>query len=124
MADVQHMQTFTLSADSLLSKFGFGDGDMLHEVIWEGGYLGMPRAADEDRLSFASEVLISCVMRYLAPLLPANLEFEHIAGVHNPIRVCGWHWEDPEITLPDVSVEITEQQVLDVAAEVARGWQA
>lgn len=87
----------TFHADSLASKWGFEDGDIL-------GEFDLPNSVDEHAL------LIRLVRAHLLPLLNPRLEVIEIGTCHNPIRALGEIWwmycEDSYVT-----VEITEAMV-------------
>jgi len=90
--------TFTLTAEDLASKWGFADGDLFFDFLWDHD-LG-----DVDK----HRVLVEAVRRYLLPLLPGVQVYE-IETIHNPIRT--------EDTIPgdDVAVTIEDDQVLTIA---------
>lgn len=107
-----------LRGGDLYSKWGFGDGDMLDELIWEGGFRNV-RAPADTHLGFEHEVLARCVERHLLPHLPPGVKLERIGTCHNPIRVAGWPEPDrDELEIEGVSVEITEAQVLQIASQL------
>ena len=96
--------TFILDSESLNSKFGFGDGDLFWDFLWDNG-LG---EVDNHR------VLTEAVRRHLLPLLPEDVEVYEIGTIHNPIRT--------DCDAPSgVSVAVTGEQVLAIASELARG---
>ena len=61
--------------DDLCSKFGFGDGDMLYELIEEHD-LGVDH----------QELLIAVVERLVVPQLDVEVETYTLPSLHNPIR--------------------------------------
>jgi hypothetical protein len=69
-----------LTADSLFSKWGFGDGDM-PDAVWE--------YADETGYEWHSDwhdVLRRLVQKHLLPALDRRVETFDISTIHNPIR--------------------------------------
>jgi len=73
---------FFLDADSLLSKWGFGDGDALWEWYWDhyGGEMPWP----ED------DVLHALCQAYLLPRIVEQgheAELMRIETIHNPVRL-------------------------------------
>ena len=61
--------------DDLCSKFGFGDGDMLYELIEEHD-LGVDH----------QELLIAVVERLVVPQIDREIETYTLPSLHNPIR--------------------------------------
>lgn len=108
-----------LRAESLFSKWGFGDGDMLDDILEANGFDQEPRR-DDDHLYFDHEVLALCVERYLLPELPEPVATFRVGTIHNPIRaetVKKWEAEIPPALL-GFGVEISADTVLAVAREV------
>ena len=62
--------------DSLLSKWGFSDGDMLEDLLYDNN-LG-----DVD----THTVLIKVVKEMVAPKVKQVLDIYEIPSIHNPIR--------------------------------------
>lgn len=124
-----HPASFTLRVIDLFRKYGFGDGDMLDEVLWENGFRGVRTA----RLyaSFEHMVLHELVKRYVVPALPVPLNTECLRGtIHNPVRVdLGDADADDSLSNPiaeqiaGIEVEIGAQDVLNIAQEVLRELQ-
>ena len=85
------MKTVTLNASSLLSKWGFLDGDLLDDV----------HECD------SHEALVSLVKTHLLPLLP-GVEVDVFHTHHNPIRatVATAHLVNADIS---VVVDLGEQ---------------
>lgn len=108
-------QTFTLRATDLYSKFGFEDGDMFMNFMWdEFGY---------GRAEHMTDPLIALVKTYLLPLLPEGMDVEEYASAHNPIRATDYgdhireespYWAACEA----ISVTITRTQVLHIIEQM------
>lgn len=72
---------FFLDAESLLSKWGFGDGDALDDWWWDN-YDDAPTVNTDD-------LLYALVVAYLVPALRDagyEVELERIGTNHNPVR--------------------------------------
>lgn len=106
------MDTIELRASCLPSKCGFHDGDILDDLLDDAG-LYDTKMPENAHLSFAHEVLARCVEKHLLPLIPRVTTWR-VETIHNPIRT--------NDTLTDVeeavSVELTREQVLEVARAV------
>lgn len=111
-----------LAATGLFSKWGFSDGDILDGVLSKGGYCVISRPIDK-HLSFDHEVLARCVERYLLPALPVQIEVYRIATCHNPIRIADSSVGLLEV-VEDVTVRVSAESILEIAAEVLREYQA
>lgn len=103
-------RTFQLHGFDLRSKFGFSDGDLLHEVLFDN-------ELTEHEDVGQHEVLVEVVKRYLLPALPEKIEVEEYCTCHNPIRQKGW----PDVVcnyegaFEKTRVTVTEAQVCEVA---------
>lgn len=111
---------FTLDAESLLSKWGFGDGDALSDWWWDN--------YEEDAPFDDHEVLYELVIAYLAPAIQdsaRDVEIVRVETIHNPVRAStldgvqvdhyssrAWHIDPP------ISVQVTRRQIENVAAEL------
>lgn len=62
--------------DSLLSKFGFGDGDMLDDLLFDNGI-----NLDNDH-----DFLIKVVREHVLPAVKQQVDVYEIVTIHNPIR--------------------------------------
>jgi hypothetical protein len=107
-----------LYSDGLLSKWGFGDGDCLDEVLWDRcDELGLRADGDEHA------VLIRAVREYLLPALAEHHDvvvFE-IDTIHNPIRADTI--DGIEIPPFDSSFEMAlTPEYVDVPFEVLWQW--
>lgn len=100
------MEMTTLSSDSLCSKFGFMDGDVVTEMLWD---------ADLDTDLCHHDLLIHLVRKHLLPLLP-GIETRIINCIHNPIRVMEEQWDD--CYSRDVSIDLTLPMILEAIQEL------
>ena len=98
------MGSYLLRAESLRSKFGFGDGDMFGGDEFDH-YLG-----DWHHHT----LLIPAVRKYLAPLLDPRVELEEIGSIHNPIRVTN---ETRKLIDAAIEIEITADQAREAMKE-------
>lgn len=104
--------TYILSGDDLLSKFGFGDGDIFDDQIYD-----YEEAANlKDRIS-SDAVLKAVVMKYLYPLLPNGIMIETINTHHNPIRLVQGSFRDIAL-ITSIEIAVTKEQVEEVIKEV------
>lgn len=82
---------FPLYADGLTSKWGFGDGDSLHDYVWDICYELEIDPPDRD------DFLELMVRTYLLPELDkrgVTYKIEKIGTNHNPIRAYEINGED------------------------------
>lgn len=112
--------TFSLDAESLLSKWGFGDGDALSDWWWDH-YGAEPPFNDHDMLH-------ALVLAYLVPAIhdgAREVEIIRIDTIHNPVRadtldgvqVDHYSRRDWRID-PPIVVEVTRAQIEDLVAKV------
>ena len=108
----------TLSSNSLLSKYGFGDGDQFSNFIYDNDYDVIWTTQE---FPMDKEVTKRLVERYLIPALSIKVRLQCFVTCHNSIRV---HPDDYEelATQPETVVEITEQQLREVCEEVQREY--
>lgn len=65
--------------EGLLSKWGFGDGDMLDELCWS--------FEDDHGIDVSGQWLLKeAVKRFVVPQIQETLEVVEIETIHNPIR--------------------------------------
>ena len=114
---VQEMRKITLHAEDLWSRGGFSDGDILEEfwpeVLFED-------SSDADPHGEEHRVLIYLVRNLLLPKVdPQHYdEIMEIVTNHNPIRVSNhFHAEVPD-EVREISVTVTEDEVLLARDEV------
>jgi hypothetical protein len=109
-------ESVTLFAESLLSKWGFHDGDQL-DWLYDFGFT-------DDH-----PVLIEVVKTKLLPALPHHIEVREISCIHNPIRASKIDgnsvedaWFDPyykfEFGKPDC-VEVSGDEVVEIARRIS-----
>jgi hypothetical protein len=106
--------TFLLNAESLLSKWGFGDGGALGEWWWDN--FDEPEPFDDHR------ALIVLVETYLVPALAAagwTVELTYVETNHNPVRAetlngAKVDWYDTRRVEfdPPIWAEVTRDQIL------------
>lgn len=105
--------TITLYARELCSKWGFQDGDILNDFVF-----------DMNLDVYGGDLLCECVEKYLVPLLPHGIKTKRVGSIHNPIRLDDNEFKgmyDPFAELPcwaDVYVTLTDEQILSVANEI------
>lgn len=110
------MKTIYLNSDSLFSKWGFNDGDVLDEWLYEntaysGSYEREKPGTDASFHGFTHALLIRLVRKYLLPLAPRQVSTYTIGSIHNPIRA-----EDGEAQDFFAEVHLTYEQVDTEAA--------
>lgn len=122
-------ENVAFSTGSLLSKWGFGDGDQLDDLLYDNGYgdvweterLSLP----DEAFSFDHRVLIRCVETFVLPQVREHHEITtyRIHTIHNPIRASLIDGEDVDDTsgrwcdLTPPTVEVPVAQVLAIAEE-------
>jgi hypothetical protein len=109
----------------LLSKWGFGDGDMLEDVLdeWlDGKWPDEDFAADA--LGFEHRVLVRVVREHVLPHVTTPVEVYELGTIHNPIRaktVNGGPWDDYTTDvdgwLEPEYVDVPLSEVLSIAAD-------
>jgi hypothetical protein len=113
--------TLTLFSSSLLSKWGFNDGDDPDDWLDYCERLGV----DYTALGFP---LVPLVQRYLLPALEQTVTVVEVETCHNPIRVETvdgqdmtevWHNRAPEPTLTPEAVDVPMAAVLQLALDEA-----
>jgi len=109
-----------LSSNSLLSKWGFRDGDQFSDFVYENNY-DVPWHTTTQEFPIDKEILKRVVERYLIPALPCKVRLQCFVTQHNCVRV---HPDDFEelSTQPETIVEITEQQLRDICEEVRQEY--
>ncbi|WP_336630018.1 MULTISPECIES: hypothetical protein [unclassified Microbacterium] len=110
---------FLLDAESLMSKWGFGDGDALDDWWWD--------RFDTDADFDTDELLYALVQAYLVPAIRAAghvVELVRIGTIHNPVRagtldgVEADHYTDGKHFDPPIYVNITVEQVQDMVRKI------
>lgn len=105
------MKTLHLHAESLASKFGFMDGDIVSLFCEENNIES--EIKDKD----SHDVLIKLVRKHLLPLVSHVKVFE-ILTLHNPIR-CEDDFID-EMRHSNVQVEVGLEEVLQCIKETEK----
>lgn len=105
------MKTLHLHAQSLASKFGFMDGDIVSLFCEENNIES--ELKDKD----SHDVLIKLVRKHLLPLV-SNVKVFEILTMHNPIR-CEDDFID-EMRHSDVQVEVGLEEVLQCIKETEK----
>ena len=92
--------------EGLLHKFGFGDGDMLYELIEEHD-LGVDH----------QDLLIAVVEQLVVPRLDQVVETYTMVSLHNPIRASTIDGEEADVssTLTPQIVEIPVADIIRIA---------
>lgn len=104
---IPDMGTMSFYPDGLLSKFGFGDGDMMYDLIDELG-LGV----------FHQDLLIAVVERLVVPRLDQVVVTQTVGSMHNPIRARTVDGEPADLG-SIITPQVVEIPVADIVA-VAR----
>lgn len=127
-------QDVRIDADSLFSKFGFGDGDLLDDLLLDNGYdpdLGeVWDKYGKTKLGLSQRLLVKLVDTFLLPSLPIKLEPKVCLGIHNPYRCATAiaHGESTTphdlevraVTVPNATVlEMAEAMKLEILGEQA-----
>lgn len=111
-------RTFLLDAESLCSKWGFGDGDALDDWWWE--------TYDEAPEINTHELLHALVLAFLIPAIRDaghEVEVVRIETNHNPVRAGRLdgievdHYSQREHFAPDILVEVTREQIEKMVAK-------
>lgn len=130
------MTTVGFPTSGLLSKWGFGDGDMLDDWLFDHGFRRpdswepnpehpLPKwNHDEDPHGFRHRVLIRVVREHVLPAIEQDIEVYEISTNHNPIRartVNGAEWDAYTASVDGVLtpewVEVGEDVLLAIARE-------
>lgn len=103
------MTSVILNAQDLARKWGFEDGNILDDILWDAGFDDNDRP-DHEHLFFHQEVLAEIVRIRLLPLCPGVRTYL-VGTIHNPIR------QSPDFDgeIPDVSVEVPASDVIKLA---------
>lgn len=111
---------FLLDAESLMSKWGFGDGDALSDWWWDN--------FDEDCPFNADDLLYALVVEYLMPKLRAagwTVELCRIETTHNPVRAerlngreVDWYAAGHVEFDPPIFAEVTREQITSLGEKL------
>lgn len=111
-------RTFLLDAESLCSKWGFGDGDALDDWWWD--------TYDEAPTIDTHELLHALVLAFLMPAIREaghEVVLERIETNHNPVRAFTIdgveidHYSDHDHFDPDILVEVAREQIEAIVAK-------
>ena len=101
----------------LLNKFGFQDGDMIDDLLFENFGLA-------SNLNFTHNVLVKVVVDHVIPKLDQKIEQVIITTIHNPIRAgtvnghrVDWY-NGNEFELTPKIVEVSDQIIIDIAKAI------
>jgi len=105
------MSDVYLNSDSLFSKFGFCDGDVLDDWMFSRTSehtfdLKAVPGSSVEYFGFEHALLIHLVRKYLLPAAPRAIRTFNIGTIHNPIRA-----EEDEAQDFFVEVRLTYEQV-------------
>lgn len=111
---------FLLHAESLLSKWGFGDGDALSDWWWD--------TFEYDPDWDFHVVLFELVKEHLVPEMERKghrVELVFIHTIHNPVRAERLNgeeidWYGDHATLP-IAIAVTRDQILAAVAVTEQG---
>ena len=111
---------YHLLSDDLLSKWGFGDGDMFDDLCWA---LEQAEGIDVD----GQDVLKAAVRRWMLPRLRQRVEVVEIETIHNPIRASTVDGESVEHFWYEVgggnleprTIEVPTADIVDMVRQMA-----
>lgn len=120
-SEPKEISLYRLYACDLWSKFGFGDGDTIGELMFDLGLDGMAPVKEKDGGTVWLEdlVLEHLVRAKLLPLCPKALEIERWGTCHNPVRVVSYG-EPPPAWADEVFVEVFGSDILTAAEKIRR----
>ena len=104
---------YILSSESLLSKWGFCDGDLFSDFVHENYIVEWTT----QEFAMDKQVLKMAVERYLLPALPVPIRIQCFMTPHNNVRVHVGDYRNLEAQ-PETVVEITEQQLRELCEEI------
>ncbi|MAP64032.1 MAG: hypothetical protein CMH34_09890 [Microbacterium sp.] len=115
-----------LDAESLCSKWGFGDGGALDDWWWD--------TYDDDAPLDTEELLYALVAAYLVPAIREAghvVELERISTNHNPVRARTLdggevdHYDGSRDHFnPEILVTVTREQIEDLAEKITPGYRS
>ncbi|WP_234551460.1 hypothetical protein [Rhodococcus qingshengii] len=116
------MRDLDLFAFSLFSKWGFDDGGLLLEWMFD--------AEDDESIDFSYDdiraadhhaALVELVTAHLLPLIPGDFTTYVTSTSHNPIRIETWRgqdWDDyradPPAEVADITATVSAAAVLEL----------
>lgn len=103
----------TLDSSGLFSKWGFCDGDVLDDFMYELFQFKEPDDGNwNGDLGLEHCILQRLIEKHLLPLCPEGFELFSFSSCHNPVRACDGQQD------PGVSVQVTYEMFKAAAAEV------
>lgn len=120
--------TIRLDTAGLLSKWGFGDGDCLDDLLWDmvdDGTLTLDERRAGSGIDFEHGVLVRVVREFVLPAIEQTVEVYEIGTIHNPIRASSVNGRevddrgDNPFTITPEWVEVASSEVARIAREVA-----
>lgn len=115
------MKKITLHTSDLLSKWGFCDGDILDDFIWDNDY---------EYKVLKHKLLFRLVKKFLLPKLNHKIEVCFFDTIHNPVRAemidgidySNWFDDDEwDNKLKPESVEIKEEDIIKEIKKMIKG---
>jgi hypothetical protein len=122
---MSHAPTIRLAAEDIFSKYGFGDGDLLDDLLEDNGFAPTAEIGEEDDAEFFGHaVLRAAVQAFLRPVLPPECALTFGASrCHNPVRLSPFVGdavrERLASELRDVAVDVPVADLLGLARGVA-----
>jgi hypothetical protein len=112
-------RVFELHSHDLLSKGGFGDGDLFSDFVYDNNY--HVRWTTQE-FPIDKEILKRVVETYLIPALPHKVRLQCFVTPHNSVRVHPDDYEELQ-TQPEIVVKVSEQQVREICEQVKEEYQ-
>lgn len=110
------MQPIYLNSSCLFSKWGFADGDILDDWMYEKFQFQAPDSGPwDDNLGLEHCILHRLIMDHLIPLCPSGFSVHTIGSCHNPVRA------DQDQLDPCVCATVTYEQFCTAADQVIQG---
>lgn len=108
------MQPIILNSSCLFSKWGFADGDILDDYMYEQFKFEPPKGGPwDDNLGLEHCILHRLITDHLLPILPPGFELYMLCSIHNPVRA-GDDMKDPErhVIVTFEQFKVAAQQVI------------
>lgn len=112
------MSVLRLYGSSLTSKWGFSDGDVVFDWLYDNGY---ENDVPENGIA-EHDVLADLVRTHLVPVIEAaghTIELVEIGTIHNPIRAeridgqpIDWYDLDND-SIDELYVDVTREQIIN-----------
>lgn len=106
------------NTNGLLSKWGFMDGDILEDFMFDSDL------CDND-INQSHKSLIKVVVDHVIPKLDQEVELSQISTIHNPIRAksvdgknVNWYRDDGDILTPSV-VEVSDDVIIEIIKSIS-----